>query len=132
MQAELNHPETTANKEVRELNFSVFVSLFLLISPTNESHPFQKKNCNKWNKAQILRFETLDFTMQVKLLQAGLHQSTSQIHEMKLQLQLLRTQMQAASTPVCVLICHLFSPPHHSQISLKIKEEEEEEVGFLQ
>jgi hypothetical protein len=54
---------------------------------------------------------TLDFTMQVKLLQAGLHQSTSQIHEMKLQLQLLRTQMQAASTPVCVLICHLFSPP---------------------
>ncbi|CAM6043339.1 unnamed protein product [Sphagnum compactum] len=48
--AELNHPETTANKEV-------------------------------------------------KLLQAGLHQSTSQIHEMKLQLQLLRTQMQAASTP---------------------------------
>ncbi len=73
---------------------------------------------------------TLDFTMQVKLLQAGLHQSTSQIHEMKLRLQLLRTQMQAASTPVCVLICHLFSPPSHFQISLKIKEEEE--VGFLQ
>jgi hypothetical protein len=43
MQAELNHPETTANKEVRELNFSVFVCLFVIISTTNESHPFQKK-----------------------------------------------------------------------------------------